>query len=103
VTIFYIAVLLGVVTGVVYVACVLRSFRQARRELLADSAVPSGVPSTTRSTDYKYAWKALGGVGMSTFIVVMLSVSPTAWSLVPFLAIGSSIAVITAFFIDHKE
>jgi hypothetical protein len=103
VTTFYIAVLLGVVTAVIYVVCVWRSFRQVRRELLADSAPPNGVLPATRSADHKFVWKALGGVGLSTLIVVLLSVSPTAWSLVPFLAIGSSCAVITAFFVDHKE
>jgi hypothetical protein len=98
--IFYIALVIGVITAVAYVSLAAQAFVRVRRR--------SATPATTLvhdDADYdgqarNFTWKAAGGVIASTLVLVLISVTPLAWYVLPFLAIGTSIAVITAFLLD---
>lgn len=99
--IYYLALVLGSVTAVGYVALAARSFVRTRRRMLAGAHQTAVVSPEQESGSRWIGWKALAGVVASTLVLVAISVSPTAWYLLPFLAIGSSLAVITAFLVDR--
>jgi hypothetical protein len=102
---FWIAVVVGVIVAVVYVTLGVQAFIRVRREVLdaaAVGAVRDAAPETV-VPDGSFTWKAVGAVVFSTVVIVLLGVSSVFWYLPAILAIGSSVAVITAFIIDRRS
>src|ERR671937_761346 len=102
-TAYYIAVAVGIVTAVVYVTLAGRALLRVRRSVLAGEEPPPDTADVYKGQAAGFTWKAAGGVIASTLVIVLISVSSAWWYLVPFLAIGSSIAVIVAFLTDPQE
>jgi hypothetical protein len=100
-TIFTIALVAGLAVAVAYVLLAGREFRRLRAEVAAGTA-PDPVDTYDRQGRY-FGVKAAAGVVCSTLVLVGVSVTPAAWYLLPFLAIGSSIAVIVAFLVDRRR
>src|SRR4051812_29766513 len=104
-TAFYLALVVGTVVAIVYVALAGRAFWRVRTQVLApqpttvDTESDAGYAAQGRG----FAWKATGGVVASTLILVGVSITPAAWYLLPFLAIGSSVAVVVAFLVDRRS
>jgi hypothetical protein len=122
-TIFLLALVIGLATAAVYVTLAVQAFLRVRREILAgvdqhaESAPESdrgyrhfgwkaagGVVASTLLLGYRhFGWKAAGGVVASTLLLVLVSTNGLTWYLLPLLAIGSSIAVIIAFLLDRPR
>jgi hypothetical protein len=104
---FWIAVVVGSVVGVVYIALGVQAFLRVRKDVLALAA--SGetadleVETLEASKASTFSWKALGAVVVSTSVIALLGVSPVFWYVPAILAIGSAIAVIAAFLIDARS
>src|SRR5438270_496758 len=96
---FYIGLSVGALVALAYVTLAVGSFLRLRRSVLAG---PGGAEASGSGADpYEgqgegFAWKAAGGVIASTLVIVLISAGSAWWYLVPFLAIGSSLAVIAA-------
>jgi len=45
-------------------------------------------------------WKAAAGLILSAIVLWLITVSPAVWYVVPFLGLGTSLAVILAFILD---
>ena len=88
-TAFVIALAVGSVVGVVYIALAVRDIRRLRTA----GAEPVGEVGGSDG----FTWKAGIGVALSVLLLVGISISQAVWYVLPFLAIGSSIAVIVAF------
>jgi hypothetical protein len=115
-TIFYIALAIGLIVAVAYVGLAVEAFVRVRREALAEARpigdkVPAHAGPAAQDPADKdvyagqgrnFTWKAISGVAASTLVLVLVSATPTAWDLLPVLAIGSSAAVVTAFIVDRK-
>ena len=104
-TAFWIAVVAGIVVGVVYLALGVQAFLQVRQDVLAqvESGVAQEIDTTGLEDDNRaFTWKAAGGVLASTLVIVLLGVSPVFWYLPAILAVGSAVAVVTAFVIDRR-
>ncbi|WP_460358992.1 hypothetical protein [Mycobacterium sp. ZZG] len=102
---FWIAVVIGVAVGVVYVALAVQAFFRVRRDVLASAelGVAAEIDTAGLEEDHgTFAWKALGAVAASTAVIVLLGVGPVFWYLPAVLAIGSAAAVATAFIIDRR-
>lgn len=102
---FWIAVVVGIVVGVAYLALGVQAFLQVRRDVLelAESDDPVEIDTTGLEDDNRaFTWKAAGGVAASTLVIVLLGVSPMFWYLPAILAVGSAVAVVTAFIIDRR-
>jgi hypothetical protein len=104
---FWIAVGIGAVVGVVYLALVADAFTRSRREFVAGAPAdvagdPDG-PEVYEQQGRNFGWMALGGVVVSTTLLVGASIASWTWYILPFLGIGSAIAVIVAFVIDRRE
>jgi hypothetical protein len=102
-TIFLLALVIGLATAAVYVTLAVQAFLRVRREILAgvDQHAESA-PESDRGYRH-FGWKAAGGVVASTLLLVLVSTNGLTWYLLPLLAIGSSIAVIIAFLLDRPR
>ena len=102
---FYIALAIGIVVAIGYLALVFDAFRRSRREFI--TGVPArddeDRPEVYERQGRNFSWMAGGGVIVSTTLLVLVSVTPGAWYILPFLGIGSAIAVIVAFLIDRRK
>jgi hypothetical protein len=98
---FDIALVVGLVTAVAYIALAARELTRVRRNVLAGTADTVDAPDVYDGQAAGFAWKASAGVVASTLVIVLISAGSGWWYLVPFLAIGSSLAVIVAFLIDR--
>jgi hypothetical protein len=103
VIIFVSGLAVGVLTAAVYVVLAVRAFLRVRGQVLAGDERVEAEPSTAYDGRSRYfAWKAVGGMVASTLLPVLVSMSGLSWYLLPFLAIGTSIAVILAFLLDRR-
>ena len=91
-TAFIIALAVGAVVAAVYVTLAVRDIGRLRTAV----AEPAGEVGGSDG----FTWKAGIGVLASILLLVGISVSPAVWYVLPFLAIGSSVAVILAFLED---
>lgn len=103
-TAFWIAVVAGIAVGVTYLTLGVQAFFRVRRDLLAPKVVDAEIDTTgLEDNNRTFTWKALGAVGASTGVIVLLGVSPVFWYLPAALAVGSAIAVVAAFVIDKRS
>jgi hypothetical protein len=104
---FWIAVVVGAVVAVVYVALGVQAFARVRRDVLAAAAGSHrselDVAALEDERNDVFTWKAAGAVVVSTTVIVLLGVNGLFWYVPAILAIGSSVAVIAAFLIDRKR
>jgi predicted metal-binding membrane protein len=103
---FWIAVVLGVVVAVAYIALAVQAFERVRRDVLEAAAKGEADDVSVDALDGEgsvFTWKAAGAVVGSTSVIVLLGVSGLFWYLPAILAIGSSVAVICAFLIDRRR
>jgi len=100
-TAFVIATVLGVVVTAVYLALAGRSFAALRAQLAAgEPVIETAADFDTRVAGFR--WKAPLAVLASTLVLVLISTTPVALALTPFLSIGTAIAVITAFLVERR-
>ena len=88
-TAFVIALAVGVVVAAVYVTLAVGSIARLRAAGADDGGTVGGSDGFT--------WKAGIGVLLSVALLVGISVASAVWYVLPFLAIGSAVAVIVAF------
>jgi hypothetical protein len=102
---FWIAVIVGVAVGVVYITLAVQAFAQVRTEVLASATTGASdeLSGADVDDDGGFTWKAIGAVIFSTLVIVLLGVSSVFWYLPAILAIGSSVAVIAAFVVDRRS
>ncbi|HEX6519624.1 MAG TPA: hypothetical protein VF070_06345 [Streptosporangiaceae bacterium] len=104
-TAFWIALSIGIVVAATYLALVFDAFGRSRREFAAGT--PAQADGDDRPEVYErqgrnFSWMAGGGVIVSTTLLVLVSVAGWTWYILPFLGIGSAVAVILAFLIDRR-
>jgi predicted metal-binding membrane protein len=102
---FWIAVVVGVVVAVAYIGLAVQAFLRVRSEVLAAGTTGAADDLDPDEIDHDgvFTWKAFAAVVISTTVIVLLGVDSVFWYLPAALAIGSSIAVITAFVIDQRS
>lgn len=99
---FWIAVVVGLTVGVVYVALAVEAFLRVRRDILSGVRADVFAEAPQDDESQTFTWKTLGAVIFSVVVIVSLGVDSTFWYLPAVLAIGTAAAVITAFHIDRK-
>lgn len=106
-TAFWIAVVVGAVVAVVYVALGVQAFARVRRDVLAAAAGSHQEELDVHTLEGErygvFTWKAAGAVVVSTTVIVLLGVNGLFWYVPAILAIGSSVAVVAAFLIDRRS
>jgi hypothetical protein len=104
----YVAVIAGVVVGAVYLWTVLDGLLHARAEMKAHGGGKLGAVHSVPDQVYRDQEKGLlvqsaAGVVLSTLALAVLALGPVTWYLVPFLSIGTAIAVIVAFAVERRD
>lgn len=105
-TAFWIAVAAGVVVAVAYIALGVQAFLRVRRDVLAAAASGQIDDVKTDGLDESagnFTPKAIAAVAASTAVIALLGVSGLFWYIPAVLAIGSAVAVVTAFLIDRRS
>jgi hypothetical protein len=100
-TAFYIALVLGGVIAAAYIVLGYAEFQRARKTYgeAAETVSDDDLDAQGRG----FTWVALGGVVVSTTLLVLISHTSWAWYVLPFLSLGSALAVVTAFVVDREE
>lgn len=99
-TAFYIALILGGLVAVAYLALGFEEFQRARRTY--GTSVDAVSDDDLDAQGRGFTWVALGGVVVSTTLLVLISHTSWAWYVLPFLSIGSALAVVVAFLV-HRD
>jgi uncharacterized ion transporter superfamily protein YfcC len=103
---FWIAVVVGIVVAVAYIALGVQAFARVRRDVLALAASGEQSELVTDGLDddgRTFTWKALAAVVVSTAVIALLGVNYLFWYVPAILAVGSAIAVVSAFLIDRRS
>lgn len=96
------ASIISVIVSLIYLGYAWASFKQvshARRTEQSDHSSES----TEWENESVFSWKAFISIVMSSFILFLLGKSAVLWTFVPFIAIGTAVAVIFAFSIDLRK
>ncbi|UJA18982.1 hypothetical protein HJD18_01340 [Thermoleophilia bacterium SCSIO 60948] len=99
-SVFLIALAVSAVVGVAYIALAARSFFAIRTRVLAGAPDGLGSDAVFAAQGHGFNWKAAVGVIVATTVLSLLALGPFFFYVIPFLAIGSAIAVVVAFVID---
>lgn len=97
--VFTIALVVGGLIAIAYVALGVEEFRRARRTYGETPEVASDDELDAQGRGF--TWVALGGVVVSTTLLVLISHWSWAWYALPLLSLGSAIAVVLAFLVDR--
>jgi hypothetical protein len=103
---FWIAVIVGVVIAVAYLWLGVEAFLRVRRDVLALAASGQSADLDVGGLDddgRTFTWKAIGAVVASSAVIALLGVSGLFWYVPVILAIGSAVAVVSAFVIDRRS
>ena len=104
-SVFYAALVVGGAVAVAYLWLVLDAFRRTRREL-EDPALVLDEQETAETYERQgrgFSWVAGLGVAASSALLVLVSLTASIWYLLPFLSIGTALAVVVAFLHDRGD
>ena len=104
----YIATALGLVVGAVYLWVVLQGLITAKNDMVTHGGGRLGtvqhVPDKVfRDQEKGLLLQSAAGVVLSTLALLLLALGPVYWHIVPFLSIGTAIAVIVAFAVERRD
>ncbi len=104
----YIALFAGIVVAVVYVVAVWRGLIGAKREMAEYGGARIGEIRDVNEQVFSnqergILFKSVAGIVLSTVALILLAVNPVFWYLVPFLSIGTAVAVIAAFIVEARS
>jgi len=101
---FYVALAVGTVVAATYLYLVYDAFRRTRKEYDEPALVLEDDPADSYDRQGRgFSWVAGGGVVVSSTLLILASVTSAAWYVLPFLGIGSAIAVVVAFLHDRDD
>jgi hypothetical protein len=98
---FSIALVAGGIVAIAYVTLGYKEFQRARRNYGAAAETASDLELDAQGIGF--TWVALAGVVVSTTLLVLISTWGWAWYVLPFLSIGSALAVVFAFLVDWSD
>jgi hypothetical protein len=104
----YLALGAGIVVAIAYLAVIYRGFGKSKGEMAAYGGAQLGEVTLTDDRVFKeqeigIIWKSAAGLILSGVILWLISVNANIWYAVPFLGLGTSLAVILAFILDKDD
>jgi hypothetical protein len=104
----YSALVLGLVVSVAYLVVIYRGFGRSKAEMAAHGGAQLGEITLVEDRVFKeqevgVMWKASAGLVLSVIVLWLISASAAVWYAVPFLGLGTSVAVIAAFLVDKDS
>jgi hypothetical protein len=107
-TVAFLALLLGIIITVAYLVTIYYGFGKSKAEMAAHGGAQLGEVSLIDDQVFKdqevgVVWKASAGLVLSVVVLWLISASASVWYAVPFLGLGTSLAVICAFVLDKDS
>jgi hypothetical protein len=107
-TVAYVALLLGLIVTIAYLVTIYRGFGKSKAEMAAHGGAQLGEVLLVDDQVFKdqevgVVWKASAGLVLSVVVLWLISASASVWYAVPFLGLGTSLAVICAFILDKDS
>jgi cation transporter-like permease len=104
----YVALAAGIIVTVAYLVVIFRGFSKSKAEMAAFGGARLGQVHHVDDRIFKdqergIDWKAAAGLVLSSVILWLVSVNASVWYAVPFLGLGTSLAVILAFILDKDQ
>jgi hypothetical protein len=104
----YVALVAGIVVTIAYLVVIYRGFGKSKAEMAAFGGAELGQVHLVDDRIFKdqesgIVWKAAAGLILSGIVLWLVSVSASVWYAVPFLGLGTSLAVIVAFILDKDH
>ncbi len=104
----YLALILGIIVAVVYLVVIYRGFGKSKAEMATFGGAQLGEVALIDDRVFKeqeigIVWKSAAGLILSGVILWLISVNASIWYVVPFLGLGTSLAVILAFLLDKDQ
>lgn len=101
----YFALVTGIVVAIAYLVVIFHGFRKSKAEMAAHGGAQLGEvqivgDSVFDDQESGIIWKAAAGLILSGVVLWLVTLSPAVWYAVPFLGLGTSLAVIAAFQLD---
>jgi hypothetical protein len=101
----YLALILGIIITIAYLVAIYLGFGKSKAEMAAHGGAQLGEVSLVDDRVFKdqevgLIWKASAGLVLSVIVLWLISASASIWYVVPFLGLGTSLAVIVAFVLD---
>lgn len=104
----YLALGTGIAVAIAYLAVIYRGFGKSKAEMAAHGGAQLGEVTLTEDRVFKeqesgIVWKSAAGLILSGVVLWLVSISAGVWYAVPFLGLGTSLAVILAFILDKDD
>jgi hypothetical protein len=104
----YFALGAGIVVAIAYLAVIYRGFGKSKAEMATYGGAQLGEITLTEDRVFKdqeigIIWKSAAGLILSGVILWLISINADFWYVVPFLGLGTSLAVILAFILDSED
>jgi hypothetical protein len=104
----YVALVAGIVVTIAYLVVIYRGFGKSKAEMAAFGGAKLGQVDLVDDRIFKdqesgIVLKAAAGLILSGIILWLVSVNASVWYAVPFLGLGTSLAVILAFILDKDD
>ncbi len=101
----YFALIAGVIVTIAYLLVIYRGFGRSKAEMAAYGGAQLGEVNLVADHVFKeqevgILSKAAAGLILSGIVLWLVSVSASIWYAVPFLGLGTALAVIVAFILD---
>jgi len=97
-----VASIVSVIVSLVYLGYVWVSYQQASRAVKASHSVEPPESSEWESQSW-FSWKACISIVLSSVILFVVGKSAVLWNYVPFIAIGTAVAIIIAFSFELRK
>jgi hypothetical protein len=104
-SIAYIGLVAGIIVTIGYLIAIYRGFGKSKAEMAAYGGAQLGEVQLVDDRVFEeqeigIIWKAATGLVLSVLVLWLISVSASIWYAVPFLGLGTALAVILSFIID---
>jgi hypothetical protein len=97
------ALVLGILSSVVYLGLMAHNFLCVVTDRRADMAAGRTAEDDDIDDSGRFTLKS-GGLGiLSLAIITTMGLTPVAWSIVPFLGIATAVAISIAFIVDLRS
>jgi predicted Kef-type K+ transport protein len=102
----YLALVAGIIVAIAYLIVIFRGFHKSKAEMAAHGGAQLGEVQLVGDNVFDeqevgILWKAAAGLILSGAVLWLVTLSPVVWYAVPFLGLGTSLAVIAAFQLDR--
>jgi hypothetical protein len=98
-----VGIVISVIVSVLYIGSIWSAFRRVKEESQQSLRKETASEELSQLEQERvFSWKALASIVLSSLILFLIGKYPIVWNLVPFITIGTSVAIIAAFALEFR-